>query len=96
MKPRNTVILLLVAVGLYLYMRYYESNQPTTQEAQEQSAHVVQLDPANIDGITITNNEAKIEIRKRDNQWQMDEPVKDRADDLVVSQLLSSVESLEK
>jgi hypothetical protein len=96
MKPRNTILLLLLAVGMYVYMRYYETNQPTTQEAEKLSDHVVQVDATGIDGITITNNEAKIELRKRDNQWQMDEPVKDRADDLVVSQLLSSLDPLDK
>jgi hypothetical protein len=97
MKLRNTILLLLIATGLYFYMRYYESKQLTTQEAQEQSTHVVQLDDRDkIDGITITNNEARIELRKRNNQWQMDAPVKDRADDAVVTQLLTSVDTLQK
>ncbi len=94
MKLRNTVILLLIAAGLYYYMRYYESNRPTTQEAEEQGRHVVQLDRDKIDGITIGNNGTKIELRKRNNQWEMDEPAKDRADDAAVTQLLTSVDSL--
>ena len=85
MKARNTVILLLIAAGVYFYMRYYESKQPTTQEAEEQNSHVVQMDQDKIDGITITNPGTKIELRKQNNQWQMDAPVKDRADDAVVS-----------
>jgi hypothetical protein len=96
MKPRNTIILLLIAGGLYAFMRFYESNQPTTQEAQDQSTHVEEVDQSKIDGITITNNETKIELRKRNGQWEMDEPVKDRADDATVTQLLSSIDSLQK
>jgi hypothetical protein len=96
MKLRNTIILLLIAAGVYFYMRYYETKQPTTQEAEEIDAHVVQMDADKIDGITITNNEAKIELRKRNNQWEMDAPVKDRADQAAVETLLSSVDSLEK
>jgi hypothetical protein len=96
MKARNTVILLLIAAGLYCYMRFYEATQPTTQEAQEQSTHVVNIDRDKIDGITITNNEAKIELRQQDGKWQMDAPVKDRADDAAVAQLLTSVDSLQK
>lgn len=96
MKLRNTLLLLLVAGALYAYLRFYESKQPTTQEAEEQSGRVVQLDRDKIDGITITNNEAKIELRKRNNQWEMDAPVKDRADDATVTTLLSTVESLRK
>ena len=97
MKLRNTILLLLIAAGLYCYMRYYESKQPTTQEAEEQSTHVVHMeDQGKIDGVTITNNEAKIELRKVNNQWQMEAPVKDRADDAAVTQLLTSVDSLQK
>jgi hypothetical protein len=97
MKFRNTLILLLLAGGIYCFMRFYESKQPTTQEAEDLSAHVVpQLDSSGIDGITITNNETKIQLTKRDNQWQMDSPVKDRADDAAVQQLLGAVEDLEK
>jgi hypothetical protein len=97
MKPRNTIILLLIAIALYCYMRFYESDRPTTQEAEEQSGHVVpMIDQSKIDGITITNNETTIELRKQDNQWTMEQPVKDRADDAAVGQLLSSVNSLRK
>ena len=96
MKARNTLLLLVIAAGLYCYMRFYESKQPTTQEAEEQSTHVVQIDRDKIDGITITNNEARIALKKRNNLWEMDEPVKDRADDATVTQLLTSVDTLQK
>jgi len=96
MKARNTLILLVLAAGLFCYMRFYETNQPTTQEAVEQSGHVLDLDTGSIDGISITNNETRIELRKRDQQWQMDAPVKDRADDAAVSQLISTADGLQK
>jgi len=96
MKARYTIILLLIAGGLFAYLRFYESNQLTTQESEEQGRHVVQVDRDKIDGITITNNEAKIELRKQDSKWVMDAPVKDRADDGAVAQLLTSVDTLQK
>jgi hypothetical protein len=97
MKFRNTIILVLLAVGVYCYMRFYESTQPTTTEAEELSTHVApNLDKDAIDGITITNNETKIHLTKVDSQWQMDEPVKDRADDAAVQQLLEAVDGLVK
>src|ERR1700722_17602267 len=96
MKARNTLILLLLAFGLYAYMRFYESKKPATEEAAELNSHVINLDRDKIDGITITNNEEKIELRKRDNIWQMDAPLKDRADDGVVTQLLTAVDTLQK
>jgi len=97
MKLRNTIFLFLIAAGVFFFLRFYESKQLTTQEAEEQSTHVAPLtDRDKIDGITITNNEAKIELRKRNNQWEMDAPVKDRADDGAVTQLLTSVDTLQK
>jgi hypothetical protein len=96
MKFRNTLLLLLLAGGLFAYLRFYESKQPTTQEAAEMSTHVAEVDPDGIDGITINNNQTKIHITRRDGQWQMDEPVKDRADDAAVEQLINAVDSLQK
>jgi hypothetical protein len=96
MKARNTILLLLIAVGFYFYLRYYESRQPTTQEARELSGHVLQFDRSKVDGINLETNDTKIELRRRDNEWQMDAPIKDKADDTVVEQLLNAVEGLEK
>ena len=77
-------------------MRFYESKQLTTEEAEERASHVVAVDPDKIDGISITNNEEKIELRKRNSHWELDAPVKDRADDAAVQQLLSAVQDLKK
>jgi hypothetical protein len=97
MKFRNTLILLVIAAGAFCFLRFYEATQPTTQEAEENSTYVIQTDRDNIDGITITNNESKIDLQKdSDNRWNMVEPVKDRADDLVVAQLLTTLEKLPK
>jgi hypothetical protein len=96
MKFRNTFLLLLLAGGLFCYMRFYEATQPTTKEAEEAGTHVAQLDFDSIDGITINNNETNIQLTRRDGQWQMDAPVKDRADDAAVQQLLNAVDSLQK
>jgi len=96
MKTRNTILLLLIATGVYFFLRDYEQTQPTTQEAEEISGHVVQMEHDKVDGIDITNNETKIELRKRNNQWDMDAPIKDRADGATVETLLSSIEDFEK
>ncbi|HEX4085818.1 MAG TPA: DUF4340 domain-containing protein [Chthoniobacteraceae bacterium] len=96
MKLRNTLILLVIAGAIFCFLRFYETKQPTTQEAQELSSHVVQMDRDKIDGLNITNNDTRIELRKRNDQWQMDAPVKDRADEAAVTQLLTSIDTLDK
>ena len=92
MKLRTTFLLLAVVAGLFAFVKYYK--WPTTRELEEQKGRVVQTDRNQIDGITITNNESKIELRKRDGQWFVDAPVKDRADAGAVSQLLGTIEML--
>ena len=96
MKTRNTLILFGVAVALFAFIFFYERKIPSTKEAKEREAHVVQFDREKIDGITITNNEDKIELRKRDNAWYVEKPVKDRADAAAVATLLTGVETLRK
>ncbi len=96
MKTRNTLILLGVAVSLFAFIYFYESKLPSTQEARERETQVVRMDREKIDGITITNNEDKVELRKRDNDWHVEAPVKDRADSDAVAALLTSVETLRK
>ncbi len=96
MKTRNTIVLLLFAVGVFAFIHFYESKLPSTQEAADQQKHVVNLDRDKITGITLTNNEEKIVLQKTDGKWMMTAPVKDRADDNAVSTLLTSVETLNK
>lgn len=94
MKPKNTLILFAVAVGLFAFIFFFERKAPTTNEAAEQSKHVVTLDTEAIDGINITNNEDKIELRKTGTQWRIESPVKDRADSMAVNQLLTGLDML--
>ena len=71
----------------------YESKLPSTREALEESHHIFTVAPDDIDGFTITNPETKIELRKRDNRWYIDAPVKDLADATVLDQLFSAINS---
>src|SRR4030095_13741564 len=95
MKLRNTLILLIVAVGLFAYIWFVDKKRQTTREAMEHGRDVVQLDRDKINAISIQNPEGRIELRKSDaNVWQLDAPVKDRADSMAVTQLLTSIEML--
>ena len=95
MKLRNTLILLLIAGGIFGYIWFVERNRPTTREALERSRRVVEFDRDRINVISIKNPDAKIELRKNENGvWQLEEPVKDRADSMAITQLLTTVETL--
>jgi hypothetical protein len=95
MKPKNTLLLFIVALGIFAFIHFYESKLPTTREAEESKKHVVNFDRDAIDGILITNNENKIELRKSGTRWELAAPLKDRADAAAIAQLFTSLETID-
>ncbi|MEA3212068.1 MAG: hypothetical protein QOE70_5125 [Chthoniobacter sp.] len=95
MKLKNTLFLLVFAGALFAFIKLYESRQLSTREAQERAGKVVTFDRDKIDAITIKNPETKIELRKdAKGNWRLEEPVKDRAESMAISQLFTTAESL--
>jgi uncharacterized protein DUF4340 len=57
---------------------------------------VANFDRSKIDGIVIQNGDQKIEIRRRDDKWRLETPIKDQADSALVDTLLSDLENWQK
>lgn len=96
MKTRTTLTLFILAASLFAFLYFYESKLPGTRDAEDQKSRVMQLDRDNVDAVTITNKDDRIELRKQDNEWFVEKPVKDRADAGVVAALFTSAETLKK
>src|SRR5881396_3307757 len=96
MNWRNTLILALIALAGFAYFRFFEMKRPSTEEAKRQAQNVVNFDRNKIDGIVIQNGDQKIEIRRRENKWRLETPIKDQADGAVVENLLSDLETWQK
>ncbi len=95
MKFRSTFLLLLIAGGMFAYIKFYDAKQPTTRDSLKDARKVLAFDREKINVISIKNSEGEIEIRKGDNDvWNLEKPVKDRADSLGVSGLLTAAEDL--
>jgi hypothetical protein len=94
MKLKNTLILVILAAAIFAFIHFFESKQPTTQEAGERAGRVVQFDRDKITGITIKNTETKIDFHKKDGAWFIDAPIKDRADSMAINQLFTTAEAL--
>lgn len=94
MKLKNTLILLLVAGAIYAFIYFFESKQPTSQEATAKAGRVVTFDRDKITGITIKSTDIKIDLHKKDGSWYIDAPIKDRADSMAISQLFTTAENL--
>ena len=96
MNWRTTVILAIIAVAGIAYFRFFEMKRPSTEEAQRQAQNMVNFDRSKIDGIIIQNGDQKIEIRRGDNKWRLETPIKDQADGALVESLLSDLENWQK
>jgi hypothetical protein len=94
MNARTTIVLLLVALGLYLFIRFF--HVPPTREAAEREQYVAQIERDDIDAIVISGDGQKIELVKKNDEWRMQKPVSDRADSMTIDQLLGSVEVLRR
>src|SRR5438128_764136 len=96
MNWKTTVVLLFIAVALGLYIKFYESNRPSTEEAKRQAQNVINFDREKIDGIVIQNGDNKIDLRRRDNKWRLETPIKDQADSSLITNLLFDLEGWQK
>jgi uncharacterized protein DUF4340 len=96
MNWRYTLILAVVALAGVAYFRFFEMKRPSTEEARRQAQNVINFDRNKIDGIVIKNGDQQIEIRRRDNKWRLETPIKDQADGVLVENLLSDLESWQK
>ena len=63
MKTRTTLILLALAIAAGVYIKFYESKRPNTEEAARQARNVVNFERDKIDRIEIINGDDKIELR---------------------------------
>ena len=96
MNWKTTTILLVIVVALGLFIKFYESKRPGTEEAREQARNVVNFTPDKIDGILIKNGDEKIDLRRHDKTWRLEEPVKDLADSSQIDSLLMDLENWQK
>src|SRR6202022_4118356 len=96
MNLRTTLILLAIALAGLVYIKFYESKKPGTEEAQRQSRNVVNIDREKIDGVVIQNGDDKIDLRRRDNKWRLETPIKDQADSSLIDSLMLDLESWQK
>ncbi len=96
MKTSTTLLLAAAATGLFFAIRWYESGTPSTREAALLERQVVVFNPEGVDGIDIVNNEEKIKLRRKGTVWELREPVKDRADQAVVGEIIGWAQMLQK
>lgn len=96
MKWKTTLVLFAIVLALGLYIKFFESKQPGTEEAKRQAQNVVNFKRDKIDGVIIQNGDDKIDIRRHENKWRLEAPIKDQADTSLISNLLLDLENWQK
>ena len=96
MKTKTTLILLAVVLAVGLYIKFYESKGPNTEEAKRQAQNVINFERDALEGIVILNGDDKIELRKQDQKWRIEAPFKDQADRGIVENLLADLDAWQK
>ena len=96
MKTKTTLLLLGVVVVVAVFIKFYESKGPNTDEAKRRAGNVVNFERDALEGIIIQNGDDKIELRKQEQKWRLEAPFKDQADGGAVENLLADLESWQK
>lgn len=96
MKTRTTLILLAVAVAVGVYIKFFESKGPNTEEAKRLAGNVVNFERNDLEGLVIQNGDDRIELKKQDQKWRLESPFKDQADRTAVESLIGDLDGWQK
>src|SRR5438045_8487819 len=96
MRFRTTLVLFVLTAALVVFIKFYETKRPNTEEANRRAQNVVNFERDKIDGIGIQNGDERIELKRVDKKWRLESPVKDLADGSVVESLLFDLEDWKK
>ena len=95
MKPRNTLLLLLLTAAVGAYVYFYEIKGGAEREKEKTAAgKLIDIKKDSVTAVTIQPD--GIELRKVGTTWELASPVQYLADDGTVSSLLSSLESAQR
>jgi Domain of unknown function (DUF4340) len=88
---RNTLIVLLIALGLGAYVYFYEMKSGKERDAEETSKPAFTFKSEEVTALNLTSNNQTITLENTGKDWMITQPVKTDADQTAVEALLSSV-----
>jgi Domain of unknown function (DUF4340) len=94
MNLRTTLVLLIIAIGLGVFIWILDRRSPTTRT--NRTGYVVDLDRNEVTRLEITSDSANTILNKTATGWQISAPVNDRADTQVVDSLLDNIQFLRR
>ena len=95
MKFRTTFVLLIVALGIGAYIWFYEQKQLSTDEREEKGKLVFSVKADDIDRIELVRDKDPVVcVRDKGGDWNLEKPLKYKADKSQVTSMLSRLEGL--
>ncbi len=96
MKIRNTIILIVVAVAIGSFIWFFERKQMSTQEWEEKGKRVFRIEGDDIDRIELVRaDETVVCVKDSNGEWQMEQPLRYKADKSQLRSFCSRFESLD-
>src|SRR5438874_7907708 len=96
MRFRTTLVLFALTAALVVFIKFYETKRPNTEEANRRAQNVINFERDKIDGVVIQNGEERIELKRAEKKWRLEQPVKDLADGSTIDSLLFDLEDWKK
>lgn len=98
MKTKTTVILLIIALALGLFIFLVERKIPTTEEQAKLGKKLFRVESDQISRIELTRDKEKIICQRKpqSDEWEMTAPLQTRADISAIEQVLRELEFAEK
>ena len=90
-KFRSTIILIILGLGLWAYLRFFDDRFTGTADAPRVTA----VDRGEVEAFSIRNGEGTMEFKQTNGAWNIEAPVKDRADESAVATLFTTLEGLD-
>ncbi len=92
MKLRNTLLLLALVAGLFVYIQWVDKGKPSTFGKRTEEIHPAQFDEDKITTVTIKNRDLNaVQFSQKDNVWRLESPLKDRAQDFDVKSMIGQL-----
>ncbi len=90
------LILLLIAIGLFLFIIFYEKKLPSTEERKEKEKKIFNFKEEDINFLSFKEKDLSWEVKKEKDEWRLLKPIEYKADEYTINSIVSSIVELEK
>jgi hypothetical protein len=92
MKPRTTIVLLLLAAALGGYVYWDFKHGTTTEEAERKAKQLLTIKSADATRLELVASNQTIVVEKINQHWSIKQPLSVRADDSAVNAIIDQLE----